>query len=120
MKKYQRGMGMFGILIVCIVVIFGAVGGMKVVPAYLEYYNIKKAVKSIVQSGQASKGTPAEIRELFERRRAIDDFESVTGKDLDITKQGGDVVISFAYPRKIQLFANVNLLIEFAGSSNQL
>jgi uncharacterized protein DUF4845 len=118
--KQQRGMGMFGILIVCIVLIVGAVGGMKVVPAYLEYYNIKKAVKSIVQSGQAAKGTPAEIREAFERRRAIDDFESVTGKDLEITKQGGDVVISFSYPRKIQLFANVNLLIEFAGSSNQL
>jgi len=119
MKK-QRGLGMLGIMFVCVVIIVGAIGGMKVVPAYLEYYNIKKAVKSIVQSGQAAKGTPAEIREAFERRRAIDDFESVTGKDLDITKQGGDVVISFSYPRKIPLFANVNLLIEFASSSGQL
>ncbi len=119
MKK-QRGLGMFGLLIVCIVLVIGAIGGMKVVPAYLEYFNIKKAVRSIVQSGQAAKGTPAEIREAFERRRAIDDFESVTGKDLEITKQGGDVVISFSYPRKIPLFANVNLLIEFTGSSSQL
>jgi uncharacterized protein DUF4845 len=119
MKK-QSGMGMLGVLLLCIVVVFAAVGGMKVVPAYLEYYNIKKAVKAVIDSGQASKATPGEIREFFERRRAIDDFESVTGKDLEITKNGGEVVISFSYPRKIALFANVSLLIEFSGSSGQL
>jgi hypothetical protein len=116
MRK-QSGLGMFGMLILCIVLVIGAVGGMKVVPAYLEYFNIKKAVTGIVQSGEARKSTPAEIRQAFERRRAIDDFESVTGKDLEITKSGNDVVISFAYPRRIPLFANVSLVIDFASTT---
>ena len=119
MKK-QAGLGFIGLLLICVAIVLGAVGGMKVVPAYIEYFNIKKAVKSIVQSGDVNKTTPAEIRAAFERRRAIDDFESVTSKDLEITKQGNEVVVSFSYPRKIPLFANVNLLIDFSASSNQL
>ena len=115
MRK-QSGLSLFGMLIVCIVIVIVAIGGLKVVPAYIEYFQIKKAVSGIVSSGEARRSTPVEIRAAFERRRVIDDFEAVTGKDLDITKSGNDVVISFSYPKRIPLFANVNLLIDFAAS----
>jgi hypothetical protein len=115
MRK-QMGVTLFGMLIICIVIVFVAVGGLKVLPAYIEYFHIKKAVSGIVQSGEARKSTPAEIRAAFERRRAIDDFEAVTGKDLEIVKEGNETVVSFAYPKRIALFANVNLVIDFAGS----
>lgn len=118
MRK-QSGLSLFGMLIVCIVIVFVAIAGLKVTPAYIEYFQIKKAVMSIVQSGEANKSTPGEIRAAFERRRAIDDFESVTGKDLDITKNGNDVVVSVSYPKRIPLFANVNLLIDFSASSDK-
>jgi hypothetical protein len=39
-------------------------------------------------------------------------------KDLDITKEGNEVVISFAYPKRIPMFGNVNVVIDFAASSN--
>jgi uncharacterized protein DUF4845 len=116
MRK-QAGLGLFGMLILCIVIVVAAVGGMKVVPAYIEYFNIKKAVTGIVKSGEARRSAPPEIRAAFDRRAAIDDFTSVTGKDLEITKNGNDVVISVSYPRRIPLVANVSLLIDFAASS---
>jgi Domain of unknown function (DUF4845) len=116
MRK-QAGLGLFGMLIVCILIVIVAVAGLKVVPAYIEYFNIKKAVTAIVRSGEARKATPPEIRAAFDRRAAIDDFSSVTGKDLEITKDGNDVVISVSYPRRIPLVANVSLLIDFSASS---
>ena len=115
--RNQSGVTLLGLLMICIVLVVVAVGGLKVVPAYIEYFNIKKAVTGIVQSGEARKGTPADIRAAFERRRAIDDFESVTGKDLEITKEGNNVAISFSYPRRIPLFANVSLLIDFSATA---
>jgi Domain of unknown function (DUF4845) len=115
MRK-QMGLSLFGMLIVCIVIVFVAIGGFKVLPAYIEYFQIKKAVSGIVQSGEARKSTPPEIRAAFERRRAIDDFEAVTGKDLEITKEGNETFIAFSYPKRIPLFANVNIVIDFAGS----
>ena len=42
--KRQRGMGFAGVLAVLVGIIFLAIVGMKMVPAYIEYFAIKKAV----------------------------------------------------------------------------
>jgi hypothetical protein len=116
--RTQRGITMFGMVVVCIILVFGAIGGMKVAPAYIEYLNVKKAVTGIVQGGE-TRGTVADIRKAFDKRTQVDDITVLTGQDLEITKEGNDVVVSFAYPKKITLFGNVSLLIDFAGASNR-
>jgi hypothetical protein len=49
----------------------------------------------------------------------MDNVKSITPQDLDITKEGGELVISFAYTRKVPLFHNVSLVFDFAGASNK-
>ena len=117
MRKRQRGMGFAGVLAILVGIIFLAIIGMKMVPAYLEFFAIKKAVAAITQGGQLRNATVADVRKAFELRQAIDDFTSVGPKDLEITKDGGEIVISFAYEKRIPLFYNISLLIDFAGSS---
>jgi hypothetical protein len=117
MRRRQGGMSGIGILIVLILVVFAALIGMRVTPAYLEYFAIKKAVSSMSQSGELRGASVAEVRRAFERHQAIDDFTAVGPQDLEITKDGGDMVISFAYEKRVPLFYNVSLLINFAGSS---
>jgi hypothetical protein len=115
--KRQRGMGFAGVLAVLVGIIFLAIIGMKMVPAYLEYFAIKQAVAAITQGGQLRNATVADVRKAFELRQAIDDFTAVGPKDLEITKDGNEVVISFAYEKRIPLFYNISILIDFAGSS---
>jgi len=115
--KRQRGMGFAGVLIMLVGIVFLAIIGMKMVPAYLEFFAIKKAVAAITQGGQLRNATVADVRKAFELRQAIDDFTSVGPKDLEITKDGSEVVVSFAYEKRIPLFYNISLLIDFAGSS---
>jgi Domain of unknown function (DUF4845) len=115
--KRQRGMGFAGVLAILVGIIFLAIIGMKMVPAYLEYFAIKKAVAAITQGGQLRNATVADVRKAFELRQAVDDFTSVGPKDLEITKDGNEIVISFAYEKRIPLFYNLSLLIDFAGSS---
>jgi hypothetical protein len=112
----QRGISLVGILFICIVVVLVAVGGLKVTPAYLEYMSVKKAVVGIVQGGEA-RGTVADIRRAFDKRAQVDDISVISGTDLEITKEGNDVVVAFAYPKKVPLFANVSLYFDFSGSS---
>jgi len=107
---------MIGVLFVCIGLVLVAVGGMKVVPAYIEYMSVKKAVAGVVQGGEA-RGTVAEIRRAFDKRAQVDDINVISGTDLEITKEGNDVVVAFAYPKKIPLFGNVSIYFDFAGSS---
>lgn len=115
MRK-QRGVSMFGILLICIGLILVVVAGLKVSPAYLEYMSVKKAVAGIVQGGEA-RGTVSEIRKAFDKRAQVDDISVISGTDLEITKEGNDVVVAFAYPKKIPLFGNLSLYFDFAGSS---
>ncbi len=117
MRARQQGVTMFGCLVIAILIVVVAIGGMKVAPAYIEYFAVKKAIASITASGELRNSTVADVRKAFDRRAIIDDVRVISGADLDVSKEGGEVVISFSYPKKIRLFGNVSLLIEFAGSS---
>ncbi len=119
MRGRQQGVSFVGLLVIAIILVVGAIGGMKVAPAYIEYFAVKKAVAGIVASGEVRNGTVADVRKAFDRRASVDDINVISGADLEVTKEGGELVISFAYPKKIPLFGNLSLLIEFAGSSSQ-
>ena len=62
----------------------------------------------------------AEVRRAFDRRANIDQIDDVIkGTDIDVTKEGNTLVLSFAYSRQIPLFGPVSLLIDFEGASSQ-
>ena len=117
MYRRQRGFSMTTFLVLAVIGVFAAIGGMMVGPSYMEYAKIKKAVAVVAAEGRT--GTVADVRKGFDRRAQVDDINVISGQDLEVTKEGGEVVVSFAYSKKIPLFSNVSLLIEFAGASNQ-
>lgn len=117
MQRHHRGMSAIGILIILILVVFVALIGMRVTPAYIEYFAIKNAIASMASSGELRGATVPDVRRAFERRQAIDDFTAVGPQDLEIAKDGGDVILSFAYEKRVPLFYNISLVIDFAGSS---
>jgi hypothetical protein len=118
MRRTQKGLGFAGLLSLVVAIILVAIVGMKVVPAYIEYYTIKKAITGMAQSGELRNASVPDVRRAFERRQQIDDITAIGPSDLEITKEGNEVVISFAYEKRIALLKNVSLLIDFAGSSS--
>jgi Tfp pilus assembly protein FimT len=114
-QRKQQGVTITSLVIALVVVVFVALLGFKLVPAFLEFRAMKNAISAIAREKQS--GTVAEIRRAFESRQAIDDFQAVKATDLDISKQGNQVVIAFAYRKEVPLFANVGLYIDFAANS---
>jgi hypothetical protein len=115
MKTQQRGLSILGLLIVGVVLAFAGVVGAQVVPTFIEYQAILKATKKVANEG----GTIPEIRTSFDKAQNIDDFKSISGKDLDISKNGDKVVVSFAYQKEIHLGGPAYLLLKYEGSSNK-
>lgn len=112
-KSKQRGITFFGLVFVGAVLAVTGVVAAQVFPTFVEFQSIKKAAKKA-----AAEGTSViEIRNVFERAQAIDDFKSVTAKDLEITKEGDKVVVSFAYEREIHLTGPAWLTLKYAGNS---
>ncbi len=110
----QRGVTLAGLMMLLFVLIFVALFGFKLIPAYIDFYTAKKAINAVAREKQGT--TAAEIRRSFELRSAIDDLK-VRSSDLDITKDGNELVIGFAYRKEVPLFANVGIYIDFAASS---
>ena len=109
----QRGVSLFGLVLLLMVLGFVAVMAMKIVPAVIEYRGIVKAVQEAKNSGT----NVMEIRNSYDRRAEVGYLESIRGYDLEITKDGGEYVVSFAYERKIPLFGPASLLLEFSGTT---
>lgn len=108
-------MTLFGLMLGAIVVGFFALVGMKVLPTVNEYFTIKKAVDKIANEGGA---TVPEIRNAFDRTASIEySIQSITGKDLAITKENDKVVVRFAYDKQIELVSPVFILIKYEGRS---
>lgn len=113
----QRGMSFISLLI--LFVLGGAIVllGLKVVPAYTDYFLIKKIITSMANSDEVRGGTVADIRKSFDRRVSADYTETLKGEDLDITKEGNETVVSATWSKKIPLFTNHTLVIDFSAST---
>ena len=62
--------------------------------------------------------TVAGIRNAFDKQKEIEyAIESISGKDLEITKENDKVVIRFAYEKEIELIKPVYLLVKYEGQS---
>ena len=111
----QRGVTLFGLMFWAIVVGFGALIGMRVLPTLNEYFTIQKAVNKIAQENLTTVG---EIRKAFDKQKEVEySIQVLSGKDLNITKDNDKVVISFAYDKEIELMKPVYLLIKYEGRS---
>ena len=109
----QRGLSLIGLFLVGIIVVALIALGFKVVPAVVEYIAIERAVQKIRNEGS----TVRELQAAFDRHATIDDITSISSRDLDITKEGDRIVISYAYAKKVPITDNVSLVIDFSGTT---
>ncbi len=118
MQHMQRGISLGGLFIGLFILIVAALLAMKLIPAYMEYATAKNAIQAIA-ADRVGTTSPQDVRRAFAARATIDDITAVKAADLDITKQGGELVISFAYRKEVPLFGNVGVYMDFAASSNR-
>ena len=82
-----------------------------------DIFTAKDIIKKIAIEKRS--GSVAEIRKAWDQRTMIDEIKVISASDLEITKDGGDVVISFAYKKEVPLFSNIGLYIDFAANSKE-
>ena len=111
-KSKQRGISFFGLIFVAGVLAVCGVIDAQVFPTVLEYQSIFKAVNKAAEGGSV-----AEVRMIFDKARDIDDIRSISGKDLEVSKEGDKVVVSFAYQREIHLTGPAFLTLKYTGRS---
>jgi len=116
MLNDQRGVSISGLIYWGILLALLATLGIKVVPSVIQYYKTLAAAKKVVSAAQPG-ATVVDLRMAYDKFADIDQLD-LKGAELEITKEGGQVVISFAYDKKIPLVGPASLLIEYQGSTS--
>ncbi|MDD5403761.1 MAG: DUF4845 domain-containing protein [Sulfuricella sp.] len=117
MKKNQQGMTFFGVVFVGMVLVFGAILIMKLIPPYLEYWSVHKIIAVMAKDSALPNMTPAEIRSSFDRRAVIDNVNVIKGSDLEISKDRGTTVVNVNYSVTVPIVGNLSALMDFQAST---
>jgi len=115
MRNRQLGVSITMLIFSSVVLIFVLLLGMKTLPPYLEFFTAKKFISQIAQEQRG--GTVGDIRKAWQLKTAVEDVPSDRADDLEITKEGSEVVIAFAYRKEVPLFANVGVYLDFTATS---
>jgi len=109
----QRGSSLLGIFVLVAMLALLGVLAARVTPSVIEYQAVQAAVEKAKEGN-----TPDQMRQLFDRAAQVDGITSISGKDLEITRDNdGRVVIDYAYDRQFRLGGPAYLVIKYAGKS---
>jgi hypothetical protein len=115
----QRGMTFIGLVLLIAAGLFVVMVGMKLTPAYVEYFTIKKTLKKISEEPGFATMSRKEIMDVYNKASMIDEIDDVNAKDLVVGKSaGGQNTVSIAYQKVIPIIANVSVLIDFTASTD--
>jgi hypothetical protein len=118
MKSRQRGLTMFGFLFTAAVLVMVALLAMKLVPAYIEFFSVKKILSTMGQESDLKSKSNGEIRSDFARRASVGYVTVVKPEDLTVDRHGAVPVISADYAYRAKLVGNVSLVVDFSASSD--
>lgn len=108
----QRGISFIGLLFAGAVFAMAGVIAAQAFPTVVEYMAIEKAAQR-ASAGQSV----VEVRGIFDKQAEVDTIKSISGKDLEVSKEGDKVVVAFAYQREIHLAGPAYLTLKYAGRS---
>jgi Tfp pilus assembly major pilin PilA len=116
MKSKQKGITLFGFLIVLVVVGFFGYMAMKLVPAYTEFMGVTKAMNQLASEGPA-RSTDEVRRNLMNKL----DFQyvgsdTITPQDISIKRSGNSATMDVSYDKRIPFMYNIDFLVHFEKS----
>ena len=116
MKK-QLGVSLGGLIIFSFVLVFVALLGFKLFTPYMQFFTIQKTLRAVAANPEMKSTSPREIQKAFERYSMIDNITAISSADVEVTKDGNELILSASYSVKVPLVANVSLLLDFNPTS---
>jgi hypothetical protein len=113
MRRNQQGMTFIGLL--CILALVGLIGYavIRLVPAYLTYMQVVKAMNAAAGDGKNDNPDPVAMRRSLERHWEIEDISAVDYKDIEIVKGDDGIQLHVDYNESVPYIANVSLSVHF-------
>ncbi|MGH8216860.1 MAG: DUF4845 domain-containing protein [Rhodanobacteraceae bacterium] len=117
--KRQSGITLIGFVIVLIIAAFFIYTAMKLVPAYMDYFSVSKAMNTVASQSASSGMSPEQIRRQLDTQQLSQYFDD---EDIDVnnvhvlTTPNGGSRLKLSYDKKIPWIYNIDFLLHFEKS----
>ena len=116
-NRKQKGITFIGLVLVIAAVVFLAVIGMKVVPAYIEFFSVKKVLQRISSDPGFDSMSKKDIESAFNKSADAGYITVIKGSDLGIAKGESGNVVTAQYQVTLPIVANASILLDFNATT---
>jgi hypothetical protein len=113
MRSRQRGATFIGIVVIVAILGFAVYAGIRLVPIYLEYMAVARALEETAKEHSGGPTTPTQLRNSLDRRWTIETIDSVQPPDIEIKKAGAGWTMRAWYRAEAPFIGNVSLVADF-------
>jgi hypothetical protein len=120
MQRNIRGITLIGFLVLLCVAGFFAYLAMRLVPVYVEYFGVVKAMEMVKNEPGAAQRSVEEIRRDLSLKfdtQYVDDA-TVPPQAIQLRREGGGATLRIAYEKRVPFMYNIDLVATFDKSVN--
>lgn len=116
MKTRQSGITLIGFLIVLFVLGFFAFMGMKLVPSYIEFFGVKKAMTQMASDGGSGDLNDIRRNLIYKMGFQYVDDATIRPQDITIDRRNNAQVLEVSYDKRIHFLYNIDFLLHFENA----
>ena len=118
LQHSQRGMTIWSMLLIAVLVVGFVLGGMRVVPMYLSNMSVNSSLQGLASDPESRAMTKTALRKRLMRRLEVDDMDDVIdSKDINVKRVNGGTEVMVKYEHRIPFVANLELVGVFEQSA---
>jgi hypothetical protein len=115
----QRGLSIIGFLLVAVAVVAAAMVAFRVIPAYVEYFAVQKALQDQLADASRDPQDIASFRRGIGARFNTGYVDSVSPADVMVTRENNNFVATAQWERRLHMVGNASILLEFTAVASR-
>ncbi|WP_437883060.1 DUF4845 domain-containing protein [Pseudomonas sp. LRF_L74] len=114
LARSQKGLSLLGWLVVLALVAFFASVAFKMLPHYMDYLSIEKAITSVENDKNLDVRTVGDFYSHIDKSMQINSIRDLNSRDaIEIKLQDGDFQVHLKYEKREPLIQNLDLVAKF-------
>lgn len=113
----EKGVTFLGILFIAIVVVFSALILIRIIPPYIDFYQVKDSLEIIAKDPGAAQMGKARLREMFSRRMHMNNINNIDPNKLEIVNDKGKTKLVIKYETRVHVMGNLDAVINFESQA---
>ncbi|MCC5811954.1 MAG: DUF4845 domain-containing protein [Ectothiorhodospiraceae bacterium] len=112
-SRRQEGASAIGVLVLVVVLLTGAVIGMRLVPLYLESMEVGSILNSVANDPEMQGANRNSVREAITRRLNVNAIDRVGRSDIEFSETRGGLEVVIEYEARVHMIGNLDAVAKF-------